>query len=339
MYKKNRTNIKKKDLQIPMFYISKDKVPGDWSEQITFPANGLANKVPDGSPMIGYTDKKNSKKGEFVAIRRGDNFEMVSPKIQSFGIKPKSQKDCRHNWEQAASLYYLLNQDFDCVFLQGGAGSGKTLLAMAAGVEQMRKGLFEKIMIFRVPAPVDPKKTVGLLPGDAGAKIGLYLRPIHQALLKVLKGDKMLIKLEKEEISNTASKSERKVKQNAQDAQVSKKNSNLEVHVDDIFEKNGIEIAILEYARGENLDGCYIIVDDAQNLSEHETKTMLTRVGEGSKAVFTGDLGQIDSMYLDKHTSGLAHAIKQIGDDNKIGVVTLVQTLRSRLASLVEKKW
>ena len=89
--------------------------------------------------------------------------------------------------------------------------------------------------------------------------------------------------------------------------------------------------------RGENLDNAFIIVDDAQNLSRHEVKTLITRVGENSKIVFTGDLGQIDSPYLDETTSGLAHAIKKMGTDPRVGIVTLRQTLRSRVATLAEE--
>lgn len=314
-YKKTRTKIEKADLEIPMFFISKEKVSGDWRKRTTFfSANGLLNKVFDGSPIIGYTDKKNAKKGEFAAIRRGDVFEIINPDIESCGVKPKSKNadDC-HNWEQAIALYYTLNPVFDCVFLQGSAGSGKTFIAIAAALEQRQKKMYSKVMIFRVPEPVDRKKTLGLLPGDAGAKIGLYTRPIAQTLNKLKPqgyGD------------NSKSKN---------------KNSNLEVHVDEIFEKNGFEIAVLEYVRGETIDGAFIIIDDAQNLSQHEVKTLITRIGEGSKIVFTGDLAQIDSPYLDENSSGLAHAIKKMNNDPHVGVVTLTQTLRSRIASLAEK--
>ncbi|MFZ4631778.1 MAG: PhoH family protein [Patescibacteria group bacterium] len=341
MYQKTRTKIDKKDLDIPSFFVPLDKVHGNWEKKFTFPSNGWSKKVPDGSPFIGYSHKKNAKKGEFVAIRRGDIFEIVNPKIESCGIHPKTKPEYnRPNWEQAASLFYLLDPFYQCIFMQGGAGSGKTLLAMAAAIEQRRKGIYPRILIYRVPAPVDPKKTLGLLPGDAGAKIGLYLRPIQQALLKILKGDKTLIKLEREEISadSKPERSEKKVRQTSQPLPVSKKTSNLEVHVDEIFEQNGIEVAVLEYVRGETIDDAFIIVDDAQNLNLHETKTMLTRVGENSKIVFTGDLAQIDSHYLDKYSSGLAHAIKDLADKStKIAAVTLVQTLRGFIASLAEK--
>lgn len=337
-YNKTRTKIEKKDLEIPIIEIEKSKLAGDWSKHFTFPANGLSKKITDGSPFIGYSNRRNSKKGEFIAIRRGENFEIVNQNIEACGIKPRMAKDAtRPNWEQAAALYYVLNTDFDCVFLQGSAGSGKTLITMAAALSQKGLNQYKKIMIFRVPEPLDRKKTLGLLPGDAGAKIGLYLRPISQALIKLIKSNRSLMKIEKEEHDLVVEeKSNGRKKNSQQTVQQQKKPSNLEVHADEIFEKYGIEIAILEYIRGENLDDAYIIVDDAQNLSLHETKSMLTRVGENSKIVFTGDLGQIDSPYLDRDSSGLAHAIKKMGGDPRVAVVTLTQTLRSRIASLAE---
>ncbi len=337
-YNKTRTKIEKKDLEIPMIEVQKAIVAGDWRKHFTFPVNGLGKKIPDGSPFIGYSNKRNAKKGEFIAIRRGDVFEIINPDIEACGIKSKMSKEAtRPNWEQAAALYYVMNPDFDCVFLQGGAGSGKTLISMAAALAQKGQNQYKKIMIFRVPEPLDRKKTLGLLPGDAGAKIGLYLRPIAQALVKLIKNSRSLMKIEREELELTPElKNVGKKKNIQQPAQQQKKPTNLEVHADEIFEKYGIEIAILEYIRGENLDEAFILVDDAQNLSLHEMKSMLTRVGENSKIIFTGDLNQIDSPYLDQNSAGLAHAIKKMGSDPRIAVVTMTQTLRSRVASIAE---
>ena len=341
-YKKSRTKITKKDLEVPLVFVSSEKVAGDWSRRFTFPISSLSKKIPEGSAFIGYSNRKNSKKGEFVAVRRNNFFEIVNPQIESCGIKPKKHEGvCLPNWEQALAMYYCLNPEFDCVFLQGPAGSGKTLIAIAAALEQQRKGLYSKITIFRVPEPVDRKKTLGLLPGDAGAKIGLYLRPIQQALTRLLRQSENHLNYKNnddtvKEIGKKKTKGVVPVT-NGNGNGNGKKVSNLEVHVDDIFEQNGFEIAVLEYVRGENLDEALIIVDDAQNLSRHEIKTLITRVGEGSKVVFTGDLAQIDSPYLDETSSGLAHAIKKMGGYYNVGVVTLRQTLRSRIASLAEK--
>ncbi|MGI6374140.1 MAG: PhoH family protein [Patescibacteria group bacterium] len=334
-YKKARAKIQKKDLEIPYFFVSPDRVAKDWSKSCCFPINGLEKKVNDGSAMIGYTSKKNAKKGEFIAVRRGDQLEMIRSNISASGIKPKRSKEGNHpNWEQALALYYTLNQDFDCVFLQGAAGSGKTLIAMAAALELKKKDLYDKVMIFRVPEPVDRKKTLGLLPGDAGAKIGLYLRPIAQSLVKLIGDSDNRRGNTIAELANGRKRRDNEIKE---EAPKSSKNSNLLVHVDELFDRYGLEIAVLEFVRGENLDNAFIIVDDAQNLSRHEVKTLITRVGENSKIVFTGDLGQIDSPYLDETTSGLAHAIKKMGTDPRVGIVTLRQTLRSRVATLAEE--
>lgn len=329
-YKKGLVKIQKKDLEVPYIYIAPEKVAMDWTKNRFFSVNSLSAKIPDGSAFIGYTNRKNSKRGEFAAVRRGDMFEIVDPQISSCGIRPKIAKDFdTPNWEQALALYYCLNPDFDCVFLQGAAGSGKTLIAMAAALEQKQKGLYDKVLIFRVPEPVDRKKTLGLLPGDAGAKIGLYLRPIAQALKK------LITNTNSDYISTNNAKNNRKKNNGGEENQ--RKGSNLMVHVDDLFERYGIEVAVLEYVRGENIDHCVIIVDDAQNISEHEAKTLITRVGEGSKIIFTGDLKQIDSPNLTESSSGFAHLIKKMGHDAKIGVVTLKQALRSRLATLANK--
>ncbi|NLZ74448.1 AAA family ATPase [Candidatus Falkowbacteria bacterium] len=338
-YKKAKTKIRKKDVEIPFLYVSKEKVASDWEKGATFSANGFSKLVADGSAMIGYTNKKNAEKGEFAAIRQGDIFKIISPKISCYGVRPKAKEEFgRNNWEQAIAMYYVLEPSFDCVFLQGSAGSGKTLIAIAAALEQKEKGLYSKVVIFRVPEPVDRKKTLGLLPGDAGAKIGPYIKPIAQTLKKLL-SQKEVKKASEEEnkaVSSSKKKSKAAKSEKVQN-NVAKNKSTIDIKVDEIFEKHGFEVAVLEYVRGETIDDAFIIIDDAQNLSQHEIKTLITRAGEKTKLVFTGDLGQIDSPYISESTSGLAHAITKMGSYPNIGVVVLKQTLRSPIASLAEK--
>jgi PhoH-like ATPase len=199
------------------------------------------------------------------------------------------------------------------VSLIGKAGSGKTLLAIAAGLEQvvskktvMSKafkdkgvldGIYRRLIVSR---PVQPMgKDIGFLPGTMEDKMKPWLAPIEDNL-KFLTGDD---------------------------------NSSLEMYM----EKGIIEMEALTYIRGRSIANSFIIVDEAQNLSRHEVKTILTRAGEGTKIVLTGDIEQIDNIYINETSSGLVHAVERLKKFDIAGHITLRKGERSKLATVAAK--
>ena len=205
------------------------------------------------------------------------------------------------NKEQSFALDLLWNESLPLVTLIGGAGTGKTLLAILAGIEQTinhnEKSLYRRILISR---PVQPMgKDIGFLPGSMEEKMGHWLKPIYDNLQMIMGNDKELIK--------------------------------------GYFDKGIIEIEALTYIRGRSIPNSYIVIDEAQNLTAHEVKTILTRVGEGTKVVLTGDIEQIDNAYTNETSNGLAYAVEKLKHSSLSGHVTLKKGERSKLATLAAK--
>ena len=205
------------------------------------------------------------------------------------------------NKEQAFAIDLLLDPKIRLVTLVGRAGSGKTLCAIAAGLQQTI-GLrsdgnhYDRLVVSR---PIQPMgKDVGFLPGTIEDKMLPWLMPI-QDNLKFLMGDR----------------------------------TSLEMYV----EKGKIEIEALTYIRGRSISNAFIIVDEAQNLTKHEVKTIITRIGEGTKIVLTGDIEQIDNVYVNETSNGLAHAIEKFKEYPIAGHVSFKKGERSELATLASK--
>ena len=205
------------------------------------------------------------------------------------------------NKEQAFAIDMLLNPEIKIVTLVGRAGSGKTLCAIAAGLQQTiglrtENNHYSRLIVSR---PVQPLgKDIGFLPGTMEEKMLPWLMPI-QDNLKFLMGDR----------------------------------SNLEMFI----EKGKIEIEALTYIRGRSISNAFIVVDEAQNLTKHEIKTIITRIGEGTKIVLTGDVEQIDNAYVNETSNGLAHAIEKFKEYPLAGHVTFKKGERSELATLASK--
>tara|TARA_Y100001973_G_C5205680_1_gene341397 strand:- start:4078 stop:5385 length:1308 start_codon:yes stop_codon:yes gene_type:complete len=208
-----------------------------------------------------------------------------------WGLKPR-------NKEQQFALDVLMNPDISVVTIIGRAGSGKTLLAIAAGLEQVvEKNIYSKVVISR---PVQPMgKDIGFLPGTLEEKMKPWLMPIHDNLEFLMDGNK----------------------------------SNIE----HLYERGSIDVEALTYIRGRSIANAFIIVDEAQNLSQHELKTIITRAGEGAKIILTGDIEQIDNVYLDATSNGLSYAIEKLKPYNLTGHVTLTKGERSKIATLAAK--
>ena len=204
------------------------------------------------------------------------------------------------NREQSFALDLLMNPDIPLVSIVGQAGGGKTLISIAAGLEQVigvGENRYTRLIVSR---PVQPMgKDIGFLPGTVDEKMLPWLGPIQDNLQYLLANDKAMLEM--------------------------------------YMQKGVIEVEALTYIRGRSISNAYIIIDEAQNLSVHEIKTIITRVGEGSKIVLTGDIHQIDNVYVDETTNGLTYAAEKFKTHDLAGHVTLTQGERSALATLASK--
>jgi PhoH-like ATPase len=213
-------------------------------------------------------------------------------KTRSYGIEPR-------NAEQAFSLHALANDDIQLVALTGKAGTGKTLLALAAALHQERK--YEQILLAR-PIVALGNRDLGYLPGDVDDKIGPYMQPLYDNLAVI------------------------KRKYNSSTREYQK--------IEEMQREQKLMITPLAYIRGRSLSNVFFIVDEAQNLTPHEVKTIITRAGEGTKIVFTGDIQQIDSPYLDSMSNGLSYLADKMKGQDLFAHVNLVKGERSYLAEL-----
>ena len=209
-----------------------------------------------------------------------------------FNISPK-------NVEQAFAIHALLHPDIKLVTIQGNAGTGKTLLALAGALEQRKH--FRQIYITRPIVPLS-NKDIGFLPGDIKSKIDPYMAPIWDNL-----------KFIKDQFSD---------------------DEKMQAKIDELVTNDKISIAPLAFIRGRTLSKIFFIVDEAQNLTPHEIKTIISRAGENSKFVFTGDIYQIDTPYLDAESNGLSYLIDKAKDHPLYAHVTLQKGERSELANL-----
>ncbi len=206
-----------------------------------------------------------------------------------WGIKPR-------NKEQSFLIDALMDPNIEVITVIGKAGSGKTLCAIAAALEQTldeRTSTYTRVIVSR---PVQPLgKDIGFLPGTMEEKMSPWLMPIQDNLQTLMGNDK--------------------------------------VTLDMYLEKGTIEIEAITYIRGRSIGKAFIIIDEAQNLTTHELKTIITRVGEGTKIVLTGDVEQIDNVYIDATTNGLTHAVEKFKDFELAAHVTLLKGERSRVAT------
>lgn len=213
-------------------------------------------------------------------------------KKRIYGIEPR-------NAEQAFSLDALMRPEISLISLTGKAGTGKTLLALAAALQQIH--LYEQIFLARPIVPL-ANRDLGFLPGDVNEKIGPYMLPLFDNL-GVIKHQ-----------FNSSSK------------EVSK--------IEEMLKDEKLMITPLAYIRGRSLSNVFFIVDEAQNLTPHEVKTIITRAGEGTKIVFTGDIHQIDSPYLDATSNGLSYLTDRMSGQDLFAHVNLIKGERSTLAEL-----
>lgn len=243
--------------------------------------------------MVSNSNEKKS------ALAKFENYHTPLKKVIHKNI-PDWNIEAR-NKEQTFAIDMLMNPNIKIVSLVGRAGSGKTLMAIAAGLQQTiglraDENHYDRLIVSR---PIQPLgKDIGFLPGTMEEKMLPWLMPI-QDNLKFLMGDK----------------------------------TSLQMYID----KGKIEVEALTYIRGRSIANAYIVIDEAQNLTKHEIKTIITRIGEGSKIILTGDIEQIDNVYVNETSNGLAHAIEKFKEYPIAGHVTFRKGERSELATLASK--
>jgi PhoH-like ATPase len=211
-----------------------------------------------------------------------------------YGIRPR-------NAEQCFAMDALTNADVPLVTITGKAGTGKTLLALAAALEKRRH--YRQIFISRPSVPLS-NKDIGFLPGDIQSKLDPYMQPLYDNLSVI----------ESNQNGKNGSRQGRRVKE--------------------LLDEEKIVITPLSYIRGRSIVKVFFIVDEAQNLTPHEVKTIITRAGEGTKIVFTGDIYQIDHPYLDSQSNGLSYLIEKMKGQNLYTHINLEKGERSELSDL-----
>ena len=276
------------DEVIDRFYAGEDIYPYNFTEEMGENLNPNQYVM-----MVSNANEKKSALAKFKSPQEPLK-KIVHKNIPDWKIEAR-------NKEQAFAIDMLMDPNIKIVSLVGRAGSGVTLLAIAAGLQQTiglrsDENHYSRLIVSR---PVQPLgKDIGFLPGTMEEKMLPWLMPI-QDNLKFLMGDR----------------------------------TSLEMYID----KGKIEIEALTYIRGRSISNAFIVIDEAQNLTKHEIKTIITRIGEGTKIILTGDVEQIDNVYVNETSNGLAHAVENFKEYNISGHMTFKKGERSELATLASK--
>jgi len=249
----------------------------------------------ENAPNNHYYILKNGKKSALVHNNPETGLLHRIEKTTAYGIRPL-------NAEQVFALHAILDSNVKLVTLQGVAGTGKTLLALAGAMEQKRD--YRQIYLARPIVPLS-NRDIGFLPGDVKSKINPYMEPLWDNLKFI----------------------------QSQFPEKGKEAKQIQLMV----EQEKLMITPLAYIRGRSLSNIFFIIDEAQNLTPHEVKTIITRAGENTKIIFTGDIFQIDTPYLDTQSNGLSYLIEKVKGNALCAHVTLEKGERSELANLANE--
>jgi len=235
---------------------------------------------------------KSQKQSVLAYYNSDENVLARVDKQLAYNIKPR-------NAEQTFALHAILNPNIKLVSIQGVAGTGKTLLALAGALEQRRE--YKQIFLARPIVPLS-NKDIGYLPGDIKSKLNPYMEPLWDNL---------------KFIQNQFKETDKEFQK-----------------ITELVNQEKLVIQPLAYIRGRSLSNIFFIVDEAQNLTPHEIKTIISRAGENTKIIFTGDVFQIDTPYLDSQSNGLSYLIDRVKDHPLYAHIKLEKGERSELANL-----
>ena len=267
-----------------------------YGPETAIPWNEVAESRPRPNQLYRFRWEGDSGKDSACGRYDADRDKVVLIKSrQAYGIRPRNE-------EQKMALDACLNPKTELVSLTGGAGTGKTLLALAAALEQEQD--YEQIIISR-PTVILGNQDIGFLPGDQKQKMSPFLQPLMDNLNVI-----------KEQFRPSSREAQK---------------------IEAMLNQEKLIIEPLAYIRGRSLGKCYFIIDEAQNLTPHEIKTIVTRAGEGTKMVFTGDIFQIDQPYLDQWSNGLTHISQKLLGQKLFQHVFLRKGERSALSDLASK--
>jgi len=258
----------------------------------------------DGANGQVSADLANLSANEFVVCRAPSQSVLVRHRdglltpigrnVEAWGLRPRSK-------EQAFALDLLCDPEVTVVALDGMAGTGKTILALAAGLEQvMESGRYDKVSVYRPVVPVG-KAELGYLPGSLDEKLDPWMVPVTDALVALTE---------------------------------TRSHADARAIADELTSRDKLSLEAVTYLRGRTLQGTFVVVDESQNLEPTTLKTILTRVGEGTKVVFTGDTSQIDAPYLSEHNNAVSALVDAFTGESCFGHVRLTHCERSEVASL-----
>lgn len=278
-----RAEILVDEQEIDRFYAG-EEIYIDAEEQVLYP-----------NQFVMLISNSNDKK---TALARFINYNTPLQKIVKSNQSIWSTNP--RNKEQQFAFDLLMDPRVPVISLVGKAGSGKTLLALAAGLEQTfgKDSKYRKIVVTKPVEPVG--KDIGFLPGTMEDKMMPWLAPIQDNLQFLMGDDKATLEM--------------------------------------YMEKGQIEVEAMTFIRGRSISNAFIVIDEVQNMTQHEIKTVLTRVGEGTKIILTGDIEQIDNVYIDATNNGLSYVVERLKEEQITGHVTLLKGERSKVATIAATK-
>ncbi len=276
------------------YIIPRKEIEKIYSEKGLAPSKEMKDLLPN--EFLTLNSSSGSSHSALARYNKKKNaiLSLKNENIKTWGITPR-------NREQKFALDILIDPDIKLVTLIGKAGTGKTLLALAAGLEQtISERIYSRLVVSRPIFPMG--RDIGYLPGEIEDKLRPWMQPINDNLDYLM---------------------------NVRPGKNKNKKS-----IQTLFEDGYVEVEPLTYIRGRSLQNQFLIVDEAQNLTPHEIKTIITRVGAGTKIVLTGDPYQIDNPYLDSASNGLTYLVEKFKNESISGHITFVKGERSELAEL-----